>query len=151
MCHVKEHSAAESTIVRNTGSKWYVPPHVFPNQTHFPTFCSGYTVLFTSDLIPDLYRHSFDFPLFSVDDVYLFGLLTEQIKGVEFMDIHDHMTLNQKTGLEDYEKNDTPTHVAVNAWENGMIEKLWRLALSKLTPWAQAHSQVVTLHNKGSV
>lgn len=140
MCHAKENDT--SPIERNKNSKWYVPPNVFQGRKRFPRFCSGYTAIFTSDLVPILYKASFSNPYFSVDDAYLFGLLMEKIKDVIFFDIQDNMTLNQKSALEEYTGDGAIEHVACNAWESGALEKFWRATLSKLTKWAKSHANV---------
>ncbi|ESO93936.1 hypothetical protein LOTGIDRAFT_74929, partial [Lottia gigantea] len=69
MCHF--HKAGQSVIVRNPKSQWYIPNGVFKGVKHFPRFCSGYVAIFTSDLIPLLYRSSFQSPIIPVDDVYM--------------------------------------------------------------------------------
>lgn len=140
MCHAKDNDT--STIIREKASKWYVPEHVFPGRSRFPRFCSGYAALFTSDLIPELYKASFSNPYFSVDDAYLFGLLMETIKDVTFYDIQDNLTLNQKSALEEYAGNGPIQHVACNAWEPGALEKFWQATLMKLTKWSKDHASV---------
>ncbi|XP_033742498.1 beta-1,3-galactosyltransferase 5-like [Pecten maximus] len=140
MCHAKENDT--SPIERNKNSRWYVPPDVFAGRKRFPRFCSGYAAIFTTDLVPELYKASFTNPYFSVDDAYLFGLLMENIKDVLFFDIQDNMTLNQKSALEEYTGDDAIQHVACNAWEDGALEKFWRATLSKLTKWSKSHANV---------
>ncbi|XP_060074182.1 beta-1,3-galactosyltransferase 5-like [Ylistrum balloti] len=150
MCHAKENDT--SPIERNKNSKWYVPPNVFPGRKRFPRFCSGYTSIFTADLVPELYKASFSNPYFSVDDAYLFGLLMEKIKDVMFFDIQDNMTLNQKSALEEYTGGGAIEHVASNAWEDGALEKFWQATLSKLTKWSKTHANVaIVQQNRNDV
>lgn len=140
MCSLKENRT--SVIVRNPKSKWYVPEYILKNQTHYPTFCSGYTALFSSDLVPELYKYSYTSPYFSVDDAYLFGMVLGQIKGVHYEDISSLLSLNLKSGLEEYNGSGPLVHVGILAWDDGGTEKLWRATLSKMTPWTQRHSNI---------
>ncbi|KAK3577727.1 hypothetical protein CHS0354_002941 [Potamilus streckersoni] len=39
VCSVKENNT--SPIVRDKGSKWYIPEYIFPKWTHLPRFCTG--------------------------------------------------------------------------------------------------------------
>ncbi|KAK3099292.1 hypothetical protein FSP39_002118 [Pinctada imbricata] len=146
MCQLKQNGT--SPIMRDPKNKWYIPEEVFPGKTHFPQFCSGYTVLFTSDLIPDLYKTSFTAPYFSVDDVYVFGYLLPQIKSVQYEDVSNALTLNTKSGLQEYEGNGPLVHVAVGAAEKGAMEKLWTRTLQKLSDWAKRHAKIVDVKNK---
>ncbi|XP_048778012.1 beta-1,3-galactosyltransferase 1-like isoform X1 [Ostrea edulis] len=140
MCSLKENQT--SIIVRDPKNKWYVPDYIFKGQQHYPTFCSGYTVLFSSDLVPELYKYSFTSPYFSVDDAYLFGMLLGHIKDVHYEDISNALSLNLQTGLEEYKGSGPLMHVGVLAWDNGGIEKLWQATLSKMTQWTKKHANI---------
>ncbi|KAJ8298250.1 hypothetical protein KUTeg_024781 [Tegillarca granosa] len=140
MCHLKE--ADTSPIMRDPKSKWYVPKEVFEGRKHYPRFCSGYAVIFTANLVPFLYKASFDAPYFAVDDAYLFGLLLGKVPDVNYISIQDYMTLNQNSALEEYEGTGPLVHVASAAWEEGAMAKFWAKTLSKLTSWAKQHAKI---------
>lgn len=140
MCSLKENRT--SVIVRKPESKWYVPEYIFKGESHYPTFCSGYTVLFSSDLVPELYKFSFNAPYFSVDDAYLFGMVLGQAKNVHYEDITNLLSLNLKAGLEEYSGSGPLVHVGILAWDDGGIQKLWQATLSKMTEWTRKHSNV---------
>jgi beta-1,3-galactosyltransferase 1 len=78
-------------IIRVNGSKWYVNEDEFRNMKAYPhTYCSGFSVFISIDLIPMLYRAAIGSPFFWVDDFFLFGLLPSQVPGV----VHDNLRSN---------------------------------------------------------
>ena len=124
-CHYIE--AGKSPIERASSSRWYVPPDFFPGQTHFPSFCSGYLVVMTTEAILKLHSESKSKPVFQVDDAYMFGLLTQNLN-LTFLDIKRNLTLSDVKGLAAYELGDrTLLGVGIGATET--IEKLWAYTL----------------------
>lgn len=78
-------------IIRVTGSKWYVNEDEFRNMKAYPhTYCSGFSVFISTDLIPMLYQAAIGSPFFWVDDFFLFGLLPSRVPGV----VHDNLRSN---------------------------------------------------------
>ena len=146
MCALKENNT--SPIIREPNKKWYLPKEVYPGRTHYPKFCSGYTTLFTTDLVPHLYKFSFKAPYFSVDDVYMFGYLLSQVSDVHYDDISNTLTLNQKYGLEEYEGDGPLIHVGLSAWEKGVVQKLWTRTLDRMTDWTKKHATIVKIKDK---
>ena len=70
-------------VLRN--DKWKVEPHLFYKRKFFPyDYCSGFLVLFTSDMIQPMYEASKVVPFFWIDDVYLFGMLPSAVGGVTY-------------------------------------------------------------------
>lgn len=134
-CHVKENGT--SIIVRDKNSKWYVPETFFPNMTHFPRFCTGYAVVMTTTLVHELYKVSQNTPVLPVDDVYTFGVLTQPIKDIKYVNLQDRFTLYQDKGVNAYSEGDTKTYVAVAAPRAGAMEDLWSYALLDLSTWAR--------------
>ena len=139
-CHVKE--SGTSIIVRDKNSKWYVPEHFFQNMTHFPRFCTGYAVVMTATLVRELYKVSQNTPVIPVDDVYTFGVLTQPIKDIKFVNLQDRFTLSQDKGVNAYSEGDTKTYVAVAAPRTGAMEDLWSYALLDLSTWARNRTKI---------
>ena len=139
-CHIKE--SGSSVIVRNKNSKWYVPEHFFPNMTHFPRFCTGYAVVMTTTLVHELYKVSQNTPALPVDDVYTFGVLTQPIKDIKFVNLEDRFTLSQDKGVKAYSEGDTKAFVAVSAPKAGAMEDLWSYTLLDLSTWARNRTQI---------
>lgn len=62
-------------VVRNSRSKWFISKEEY-QPDFFNRYCSGSAYIFTRDLPPLLYQHSFNVKFFWVDDYYITGLLT---------------------------------------------------------------------------
>ena len=71
-------------IIRDKKSKWYVNENEFKGQKFYPRYCSGFFVMITNDVIPEIYKSAFKTPFFWVDDVYLYGLLPGKVKGITY-------------------------------------------------------------------
>ena len=134
-CHVK--GEGTSRIIRDKNSKWYIPEKFFPNMTTFPRFCTGYAVIMTSTLMNNLYKASRHAAAVPVDDVYMFGVLTQEIKDIEFVNMHDRFTLSQGKGINAYSEGDTKSFIVVAAPDAGAMEELWSYTLLDLSTWAR--------------
>ncbi|KAH9498529.1 hypothetical protein Btru_006940 [Bulinus truncatus] len=65
--------------------KWKVKQELFRNSYTFPyTYCSGFVVIISTDLVEPLYMAAMSTPFFWIDDVYLFGMLPYVVGGVTF-------------------------------------------------------------------
>ncbi|GBP04841.1 Beta-1,3-galactosyltransferase 5 [Eumeta japonica] len=65
-------------VIRNVSSKWMVTMKEYP-EDRYPKYCSGFSVLYTRDVVPQLLKASQNIPLFWVDDVYITGMLAGQL------------------------------------------------------------------------
>ena len=126
-CHVKE--AGTSPIVRDSASKWYIPSNVFPNMTYLPRFCSGYFVVMTYKTVKKLFNQSKKYPLIDVDDVYIFGQLTQNT-GIKFIDIRSNLTLSDAEGVRSYKKRER-RYLGVGVSGTNSMEELWGLTLQE--------------------
>ncbi|KAL3871977.1 hypothetical protein ACJMK2_039948 [Sinanodonta woodiana] len=127
VCYVKEENT--SPIVRDKGSKWYIPEHIFPQRTHLPRFCTGYFVFMTSDLVPELAYMSESAQYIPVDDVYLFGLLPQTLPNITYTDISRNMTLDDSFALDAFSKGKDVHLIAVGAGKDDYMEMIWREVL----------------------
>ncbi|KAK3586440.1 hypothetical protein CHS0354_030695 [Potamilus streckersoni] len=124
VCSVKEENT--SIIVRDKESKWYLPEHIFHQRTHLPRFCTGYFVLMTSDLVPELAHMSEGAQYIPVDDVYLFGLLPQTLPNITYTDISRNMTLDDSFALDAFSKGKHFDLIAVGASKDDYMEMIWR-------------------------
>ena len=70
MCYVR--SKRTSKIDRR--GKWKVEKTETLNMKNWPvTYCPGYFVIYTGDIIPELYRAVHRTPFLWLDDVYVMG------------------------------------------------------------------------------
>ncbi|XP_064608344.1 N-acetyllactosaminide beta-1,3-N-acetylglucosaminyltransferase 4-like [Liolophura sinensis] len=132
LCHVRKEGTSP-ILHGNTKLKWAVGEDDFRGHKFYPTYCNGYAVFMTPDLITGMYRAAYLTPFFWVDDVYLFGLLPKKIGGVTWESVVSNFTLNQKIGLESYESKGPTRFVVCSAWADGVMERLWFAALSRMT------------------
>lgn len=132
-CHVVKEGT--SPIVRDPKSKWYIPPNIFPNMTHFPRFCSGYLVVMTAKTVSALLSRSKYYPLLQVDDIYVFGQLTQNMN-VDFINIRHNLTLSDAEGVKSYKEHEG-RYLGIGVGGTSAMEELWALTLSernKMTP-----------------
>ena len=121
-------------------SKWVVHNNLFRGYNYYPvSYCMGYFVLISRDLIRPMYKASYFTPFFWVDDVYLYGLLPNQVGGVKFADIRYKLTIKIPMGLKCYFDTKTCLYLAVIACqeEKDHFQRLWYSALSQMSPAMQ--------------
>lgn len=73
MCEV----VRNGRIRREKGDKWAILPEELLGRKKYPTYCRGYLVLVTPDLIKLALDKVSSTPFFWIDDVYLYGLVPE--------------------------------------------------------------------------
>ena len=129
MCAVR--AKGTSKIQRGSG-KWKVDEGEFFNMTHFPvTYCNGFFVVMTGDIIPELYTAAKVTPFFWIDDVYIFGQLPHKAGNITHKGLQ-HLNLNEKEAIKCFESTKTPCSMLVaNAHSDGIMDKLWYGALSQ--------------------
>uniref|UniRef100_A0A0B7A977 Hexosyltransferase n=1 Tax=Arion vulgaris TaxID=1028688 RepID=A0A0B7A977_9EUPU len=72
--------------VGRTG-KWKVEKNLFANASYPFPYCAGFFVLVTGDLIRNMYQRGKSIDFFWIDDVFLYGMVPEIIKGVNFFQL----------------------------------------------------------------
>lgn len=138
VCHLKLNGT--HGIERRPTMKWAVPANILKGLKFYPQFCSGYAILLTGSLIPELYSKSFISDVFANDDVYMYGVVAGLIKNITYIPAENVFTLNQNSALEEYSGNGNINYIVASAWEQNAAEKLWTFTLDKLTHWAKMHS-----------
>ena len=75
-------------LIQRSEGKWKVDENEFKNHTHWPvTFCRGFFVIMTGDLLPDLYEAAKTTPFLWIDDVYVYGMLANTTRNVTHYDL----------------------------------------------------------------
>ncbi|XP_969838.2 beta-1,3-galactosyltransferase 5 [Tribolium castaneum] len=67
-----------SPVVRKTGSKWRVSFTEYPAEK-YPTYCLGWVILYSPNVVFDLYKEAQKTDYFWIDDVHITGILVEKI------------------------------------------------------------------------
>ncbi|KAK6168027.1 hypothetical protein SNE40_021934 [Patella caerulea] len=84
---------SDGTIFR--GGKWAVDKDRFKGQEKYPfKFCNGFVLIYSSDVIPVLYRASYTVPLLWLDDVYVTGMLRIASDGINLINNGGNLTLD---------------------------------------------------------
>lgn len=137
MCPVRPKGTSE--IQRNSG-KWKVDKEEFFNQTHYPvTYCNGFFVILSADMISELYNAAFDTPFFWVDDVYLFGLLPDRIGNVTYVQL-PNLNLNENAAIKCFNSTKPCNMLVANAHSDGVMDRMWLRLLEQYKDLAKKYS-----------
>lgn len=130
-----------SPIQRKEG-KWRIDDNEFKNMTHYPvTYCNGFVVVLTSDIISEMYKAAQSTPFFWVDDVYVFGMLPDKIGGVQHIGL-PNLNLNEQEAIRCFErKNTTCPLLVANAHSDGVMDKLWYNLIQQHRSLAEKYSK----------
>ncbi|KAK3607580.1 hypothetical protein CHS0354_011116 [Potamilus streckersoni] len=94
----------KAPIVRDVKHKWYVKDSELKNiglldKKIYPPYCSGFTVILATDLIPAMFGIAHVTPFFWVDDVYLHGLLPMKAKRIDYVSLSRNYTFSYKQAM----------------------------------------------------
>ncbi|XP_056632165.1 beta-1,3-galactosyltransferase 5 [Diorhabda sublineata] len=67
-----------SLVLRSYRSKWRVSFAEYPDRV-YPTYCPGWTILYTPDVVFGLYKEAQKTEYFWIDDIHLTGTLTQKL------------------------------------------------------------------------
>ncbi|XP_062611993.1 beta-1,3-galactosyltransferase 5-like [Saccostrea cucullata] len=113
-------------IERDRNNKWFVSDIFFKGYSLFPyTYCSGFAVFISTDLIPALYKAAMTAPFFWVDDVYLFGILSSRVDNVKYKQMEEYLTLFHSEALECYRKFGRNCKYLAMLSMRGQIREMW--------------------------
>ncbi|RVE50595.1 hypothetical protein evm_004719 [Chilo suppressalis] len=73
-CQVLEHAQVQ----RSQMSKWRVSPKEYAAH-YYPTYCAGWAILYSQDVVPQLLSVAQKLPYFWIDDVHITGVCAQQI------------------------------------------------------------------------
>jgi hypothetical protein len=68
-----------SMVVRSWRSKWRVSFKEYPAKT-YPPYCPGWAILYSPDVVFDLYREAQKSDYFWIDDVHITGTLADRVR-----------------------------------------------------------------------
>lgn len=122
-----------SRIQRDDRWKWKVEEDDFKNFTFFPfSHCTGGFVIYTSDLVQDLFIASNIVPFFWIDDVYVTGMLTEVLGHVQKENLlYDNLIKFEiKPAIRCFEQTEKKCR-ALAAYTKSTLEKmqLWHMTV----------------------
>ncbi|KAL8605217.1 hypothetical protein ACOMHN_031158 [Nucella lapillus] len=128
-CHVRPINT--SPIMRSRG-KWKVQDFEFRGFKHYPvSYCNGYLVIITPDIIKAMYSAAYTTPFFWVDDVYLYGMLPAKVGNITHTNIFKSLTLSTSKGLKCF-RNLNCSLLATTAPGENALHEVWRLSLAQI-------------------
>lgn len=122
-------------VLRTYRSKWRVSFSEYPDR-NYPTYCPGWTLLYSPDVIFALYREAQKADYFWIDDIHITGTLTERAH-VTLTDI-EPLVMSRKDFryvVDGHSYNVSRPFLYGRANMNeGEIRTLWRYVRSHTTP-----------------
>lgn len=114
-----------ATVKRSYRSKWRVSVREYANAV-YPDYCPGFIVLYTSDIVEQLYRSAQTTKYFWIDDVHVTGTLREQVNATlsPFRDIY--FTKGQRKRLREPYVRNMPLFSQPDLTERD-IRKMWAM------------------------
>ncbi|CAH2009417.1 unnamed protein product [Acanthoscelides obtectus] len=114
-----------ANVIRSYRSKWRVSFQEYPNRT-YPTYCPGWSLLYSPDVVFALYREAQMAEYFWIDDIHITGTLVERVKlkhtDIEFLVIPWRML----SDIVNYSCNVTqPFLYGRYNLKEGVIRALW--------------------------
>lgn len=129
VCDVRPNGTG--VIERDESSKWLVTDARFDGMTYFPvTYCYGYIVMLTTEMLPDLVREVPNTPLFWIEDVYLYGLLPSKLEEVEYKSIYGNLSVDEIYGLLCHVIDPDCNLVATRVTTTRITKLLWYTSLN---------------------
>lgn len=114
---------------------WCVKEDELPGRKYFPQYCAGMGFVMSQEVVVDLYEASQTTPFFWIDDVYVTGLVTQQVKKeIHYVDVLSQFTLKEDLVYDQYVNNGTIS-VAISMMSNAeRLQKVWRALIRRLPP-----------------
>ncbi|GBP04838.1 Beta-1,3-galactosyltransferase 5 [Eumeta japonica] len=69
----------KAEVHRKNSSKWMVTKEEYSGN-YYPTYCAGWAVLYSRDVVARLLKAAANSPYFWIDDVHITGILAEQLR-----------------------------------------------------------------------
>lgn len=117
-----------SKVKRSFRSKWRVSYSEYHDK-YYPNHCPGFAILYSSDVVFQLYREAQKLPYFWIDDVHLTGNVATKLN-ISITPANS-LSLNgdQQNNLlnEDTQSKDVPFLFALPNLGEAVIRKLWKL------------------------
>lgn len=129
-CTIRKNTKA----LRSYRSKWRVSFSEYPEK-YYPTYCPGWTLLYSPDIVFHLYKEAQRTDYFWIDDIHITGILTKKLNIVH-TDIEPLVISRQnlKYVLENSHNITEPFLYGRSDLDEDAIRALWRYATTHTTP-----------------
>ena len=119
--------------------QWCVAADELPGRTHFPQYCAGLAFALSRELVSALYSVSLSTPYFWIDDVYITGLLMQEVSrllpGIHYVDLISNFTLVEGDIENEYRDSRKSIHYTIAKIRNAdTFRMVWKALFNRLTP-----------------
>ena len=66
---------------------WWLPYDVLPGKEEFDPYCAGLGWIFSTNIMKELLTYAYSTPFFWIDDVYISGMVMNQMKNISIIDL----------------------------------------------------------------
>ncbi|KAL3864731.1 hypothetical protein ACJMK2_006388 [Sinanodonta woodiana] len=117
--------------------KFAVDSDYFPGYQRSPLqYCAGPFVLMPRDIVPEMYEAAKSTPFYWIDDLYLFGVLPNQIRNVSFH-VVANVDINEDMALKCFRAETSCKYLAAYTWTPGFMYKYCEALLVKYADLVQ--------------
>lgn len=134
-----------SSVKRSYRSKWRVSPIEY-KDSYYPTYCAGFGIIYSSEVMMQLYEKAQKSKYFWIDDVFITGILATQLN-LSRMTI-EPLVLTENKFKKMLNNDDVNSEMFIFGPPNlsdSKIEKLWSLTNKRLE--SLPLNENVLLHN----
>uniref|UniRef100_A0A8D8CYN4 Hexosyltransferase n=1 Tax=Culex pipiens TaxID=7175 RepID=A0A8D8CYN4_CULPI len=111
--------------VRDEKSKYFVSLEEF-SAARYPTFTTGPAYLLTADIIPELFSKALEMPFFKMEDVFLTGIVAEQL---QIQRVGDSQFLNQRLSTIGSGRCKVKTVISIHDLKPNELYEFWKQSL----------------------
>lgn len=138
-------------ILRYNCGDYCVAKEDFPDQEFFPQYCAGLGFLAGLEVIKDLYLASLSTPFFSIEDVYITGILPKKLsKPIEFISCLSSFSADINVLSSQYLNASNTIDIFISQVHNTtLFRKLWVSLINRLNPtwFSQLSNQAIERHS----
>ena len=116
-----------------TCMKWCVQDNEYPGLSGYPRYCSGWTYIYSRDIVEDLAVGISHTPFHWIDDAWLTGAVLNKLLEINWVDILQYMDGNWQEVYKDYQDKNKPLKTMITHVGAKEMPLLWNTVVSRLT------------------
>ena len=115
---------------------WCVKEDEFPGKSYFPQYCAGVGYLTKVPLLQEMYKASFESIFFWIEDVYITGVLSKNLKKpADFINIQSRFSLDHELFKSNYLDSKSAIDLFLTEiTDEKLFRQLWKALINKLPP-----------------
>ncbi|KAK3609351.1 hypothetical protein CHS0354_024895 [Potamilus streckersoni] len=125
----------KAPIVRDVKHKWFVDDSELKrigllDKKIYPPYCSGFTVILATDLIPAMFGIAHVTQFFWVDDVYMYGLLPMKAGRIDYYSLASNYTFIYQDAMKCFSSTSTCNVLSVAETKPNEMRSVWNMIQS---------------------